>query len=163
MQMCSRCHKRMAVVFVTKVENNEKTSQGLCLKCAKEVGVPLENFMGNIDLKKIKSYAVSRFKLNSEIHGMQHWERVKRNGLMLAQFDPQVNKRVVVLFAYLHDCEREDDFEDEEHGIRSAEKLYDISETLLADLSEEEFDLLYTADGEDLLYPHGQSQSGSAC
>ena len=92
-----------------------------------------ENFMGNIDLKKIKSYAVSRFKLNSEIHGMQHWERVKRNGLMLAQFDPQVNKRVVVLFAYLHDCEREDDFEDEEHGLRSAEKLYDISETLLAD------------------------------
>lgn len=104
-----------------------------------------ENFMGNIDLKKIKSYAVSRFKLNSEIHGMQHWERVERNGLMLSQFDPQVNKRVVVLFAYLHDCEREDDFEDEEHGLRSAEKLYDISETLLADLREEEFDLLYTA------------------
>ena len=48
MIMCTRCHKRMAVVFVTKVENNEKTSQGLCLKCAREVGVPLENFMGNV-------------------------------------------------------------------------------------------------------------------
>ncbi len=48
MVMCSRCHKRMAVVFVTKVENGEKSSQGLCLRCAKEIGVPIENFMGNV-------------------------------------------------------------------------------------------------------------------
>ena len=48
MVMCSRCHKRMAVVFVTKVENGEKSTQGLCLKCAKEMGVPLDNLMGNV-------------------------------------------------------------------------------------------------------------------
>ena len=103
------------------------------------------DFMGKIDLDKIKKYAISRFKLHSYIHGMHHWERVEKNGLMLAEYDPQVNKRVVVLFAYLHDCERQDDFTDDEHGIRSAEKLYDISETLLADLDDDEFELLYTA------------------
>ena len=46
MVMCSRCHKRLAVIFVTKVENGEKVSEGLCLKCAKELGLPIENMMG---------------------------------------------------------------------------------------------------------------------
>ncbi|MBQ0125239.1 MAG: ATP-dependent Clp protease ATP-binding subunit [Clostridiales bacterium] len=40
MQLCSRCHKRMAVVFITKFENNEAKNEGLCLKCAKELGIP---------------------------------------------------------------------------------------------------------------------------
>ena len=46
MIMCSRCRKRIAVVFVTKVENNQKNSEGLCLHCAKELGLPIENMMG---------------------------------------------------------------------------------------------------------------------
>ncbi|MBQ7172748.1 MAG: AAA family ATPase [Clostridia bacterium] len=48
MVLCSNCKKRMAIVFVTKVENGEKTSKGFCLKCAKEMGVPVDNLMGNI-------------------------------------------------------------------------------------------------------------------
>ena len=48
MVMCSRCHKRMAAVFVTKMENGEKSTQGLCLKCAKEIGVPVDNLVGNV-------------------------------------------------------------------------------------------------------------------
>ncbi len=48
MIMCSNCHKRVAVIFVTKVENGEKTSQGLCIKCAKDLGLPIENMMGDI-------------------------------------------------------------------------------------------------------------------
>ena len=46
--MCSNCHKRVAVIFVTKVENGEKTSQGLCVKCAKELGLPIDNMLGDI-------------------------------------------------------------------------------------------------------------------
>ena len=48
MVMCSNCHKRVAVIFVTKVENGEKTSQGLCVKCAKDLGLPVENMLGDI-------------------------------------------------------------------------------------------------------------------
>ena len=48
MVMCSNCHKRVAVIFVTKVENGEKTSQGLCVQCAKSLGLPIENMMGDI-------------------------------------------------------------------------------------------------------------------
>lgn len=43
MQLCSRCHKRMAVIFVTKIENGETKNEGLCLKCAKEIGIPQVN------------------------------------------------------------------------------------------------------------------------
>ena len=39
-ELCSRCHKRMAVVFVTKLENNEAKNEGLCLVCAKQLGIP---------------------------------------------------------------------------------------------------------------------------
>ncbi len=48
MVLCSQCNKRMAVIFVTKVENGAKTSKGLCLKCAKEMGVPVDNIVGNV-------------------------------------------------------------------------------------------------------------------
>ena len=37
--MCSRCQKRMAVVFLTKIENGESKQEGLCIKCAKELGI----------------------------------------------------------------------------------------------------------------------------
>ncbi len=48
MVMCSRCHKRVAVVFVTKLENGNKVSEGLCIQCAKELGVPVDNMLGNV-------------------------------------------------------------------------------------------------------------------
>ena len=48
MVMCSQCHKRMAVIFVTKMENGEKSTKGLCLRCAKELGVPVDNIVGDV-------------------------------------------------------------------------------------------------------------------
>ncbi len=46
--MCSRCHKRVAVVFMTKIENGEKKSEGICMKCAKDLGLPINNMLGDI-------------------------------------------------------------------------------------------------------------------
>ncbi len=48
MQMCSRCHKRPAVVFVTRMENNETKNEGLCLNCAKDLGLPVNNILQNM-------------------------------------------------------------------------------------------------------------------
>ena len=39
MELCARCHKRVAVVYVTKIENGETVTEGICLKCAKELGI----------------------------------------------------------------------------------------------------------------------------
>ena len=38
MIMCSRCHKRMAVIFVLS-RDGENKQEGFCLKCAKELGI----------------------------------------------------------------------------------------------------------------------------
>ena len=45
-QLCSRCGKNPAVVFITKIENNQTKSEGLCLKCARELHIqPIEDIM----------------------------------------------------------------------------------------------------------------------
>ncbi|MBQ3091769.1 MAG: AAA family ATPase [Clostridia bacterium] len=44
--ICSRCNKNPAVVFVTKIENGETRQEGLCLQCAKELGIkPVADLM----------------------------------------------------------------------------------------------------------------------
>ena len=39
MELCSRCHKRLPVVFVSKFVNGKMESEGLCIKCARELGL----------------------------------------------------------------------------------------------------------------------------
>ncbi|MBE6694632.1 MAG: ATP-dependent Clp protease ATP-binding subunit, partial [Ruminococcaceae bacterium] len=48
MVMCSKCHKRLAVVFVSRMENGQRSSEGLCIKCAKEAGIPVNNMLGDM-------------------------------------------------------------------------------------------------------------------
>ena len=44
--MCSRCKKRLAVVFMTRLEGNKTINEGLCLHCAKELGLkPVSDLM----------------------------------------------------------------------------------------------------------------------
>ena len=38
--MCTRCHQRPAIVFMSRYENGQAISEGLCLQCAKELGIP---------------------------------------------------------------------------------------------------------------------------
>ena len=50
-KLCSKCHKRIAVVFLSKVENGEQKSEGICLQCAKELGIkPINDMMDNLGL-----------------------------------------------------------------------------------------------------------------
>ena len=37
--ICTRCKKRPAAVFITTMQGNEKKNEGLCLICAKELGI----------------------------------------------------------------------------------------------------------------------------
>ncbi len=44
--LCSRCNKRPAVVFITRMEGNESKNEGLCLTCAKELGIqPIDDML----------------------------------------------------------------------------------------------------------------------
>ncbi len=44
--LCTRCHKNVAVIFITKIEGSQTKNEGLCLKCAKELGIkPVDDMM----------------------------------------------------------------------------------------------------------------------
>lgn len=46
MELCAKCKKNPAVLFITKMEGGKTTSEGLCLSCAKELGIaPLNNMI----------------------------------------------------------------------------------------------------------------------
>ncbi len=52
MPICARCKKNMAVVFITKIENGTSVNEGLCLKCAKELGIkPVTDLLDKFGLK----------------------------------------------------------------------------------------------------------------
>jgi uncharacterized protein len=53
-------------------------------------------------------------------HGLPHWERVRENGLQLAE-RTGARTDVVELFAYFHDSRRANEGRDPEHGARGAE------------------------------------------
>nr|WP_325178972.1 ATP-dependent Clp protease ATP-binding subunit [uncultured Oscillibacter sp.] len=38
--LCSKCKKNVAVVFISKLDGEKTINEGLCLKCAKELGLP---------------------------------------------------------------------------------------------------------------------------
>ena len=51
--LCSRCKKRLAVIYMTRLENGQTVSEGLCLKCAKELGLkPVDDLMNKMGLSE---------------------------------------------------------------------------------------------------------------
>ena len=65
--LCSRCHKKVAVIFIQKMEGGTTKSEGLCLKCAKEMGIkPVEDMMQKMgisdeDLEGLTNEMMSAF------------------------------------------------------------------------------------------------------
>lgn len=62
MEKCAICHKRVAVVYMTKMEpDGSSVTQGICLKCARDLGIkPVEDIIsklgipaGDIDLDSL--------------------------------------------------------------------------------------------------------------
>ena len=51
--LCSRCKKNIAVIFITKIEAGKTVSDGLCLKCAKEMGLkPVDDIMKRMGISE---------------------------------------------------------------------------------------------------------------
>ena len=66
MKLCSRCKKRVAVVYVTKTENGQTTSEGLCLRCAKELGIkPMSDIIEKLGISEEEFDAMA-----DEVSGM---------------------------------------------------------------------------------------------
>lgn len=51
MEMCVRCKKRVAVVFITRLDGDKTINEGICIKCAKELGIkPVNDILQNMGL-----------------------------------------------------------------------------------------------------------------
>ncbi len=74
--MCSRCGKNVAVIFITKLEGGTSKNEGLCLKCAREMGIkPIDDMMKKMgisdeDLDNLTSEMMSAFGGAEGLEGM---------------------------------------------------------------------------------------------
>ena len=74
--MCSRCGKNVAVIFITKLEGGTSKNEGLCLKCAREMGIkPIDDMMKKMgisdeDLDNLTSEMMSAFGGAEGMEGM---------------------------------------------------------------------------------------------
>ena len=74
--MCNRCGKNVAVIFITKLEGNSSKNEGLCLKCARELGIkPIDDMMKKMgitdeDLDTLTSEMMSAFGGAEGIEGL---------------------------------------------------------------------------------------------
>ena len=53
LQKCARCKKRQAVVFITRLENDSKINEGLCIICARQLGIkPVEDMLKRMGMSE---------------------------------------------------------------------------------------------------------------
>ncbi len=58
--LCSKCGKRPAVVFISKIQGDDSTQEGLCLKCAMDMNIgPIKQFMEKMGITEEEVEAVS--------------------------------------------------------------------------------------------------------
>ena len=61
LQICARCKKRPAMVFITRLENGKTINEGICMICANELGIKPVNDMlrkMGIDEEEIKNMSM---------------------------------------------------------------------------------------------------------
>ena len=95
---------------------------------------------------KLVEEIVSQFHLDLlSVHGPAHWMRVRKNGLLLAEFTG-ANTKVIELFSLFHDSCRFDDWSDPDHGPRAADLAdYYFHEMKMLNCNEDELHLLKAA------------------
>ena len=81
-----------------------KKEEGSKIIQAKEnINLPI---LPESDIQEVREFAINGWKLG-ETHGISHWKRVERNGILLSVENgcirEDINIKVVRFFAYLHD------------------------------------------------------------
>ena len=76
-QMCSRCGKNVAVLFITKIENGVTKNEGLCLKCARELHIkPVDDLIDKMgisdeDLDSLSGEMMNALNGAEELMGLE--------------------------------------------------------------------------------------------
>jgi hypothetical protein len=97
-------------------------------------------------LAEIYKLAQSEFELSSgSMHGPWHWEKVERNAIALCKNTPGADMLVCRLFALLHDCKRQNENDDPEHGKKSAKFVESLYNQGILALNKEQVERLVEA------------------
>ena len=67
-QVCAKCKKRPASVFITRLENGNSTNEGLCFQCAAELGIKPPPVMDMLKKMGIDEDAIQN--MSEEISGL---------------------------------------------------------------------------------------------
>ena len=90
LQICARCKKRPAVVFITRIDNGNTVNEGICLSCASELGIKPVNDM----LRKMGIDEEAVQNMSAEIDGLL--ENME-TGLVESDSDESENSKVPTL------------------------------------------------------------------
>jgi len=104
--------------------------------------------MTSIVTPALVDWLTARFRLDIDgPHGLRHWQRVRRNAHWVArELRSDIDLEICDLFAFLHDCRREDENTDPEHGPRAAEVARDLHGRFY-DIGHDRLELLVEAVG----------------
>ena len=74
--LCSRCHKNPAVFFISKVEGDKTTNEGLCISCAMELNIgPIKQVMESMGISEDEMKEVSeQMQMRMENEGEDGFE-----------------------------------------------------------------------------------------
>ena len=87
MKLCSRCKKRPAVVFLADASTPGSEPQGLCLVCAKELGIkPVDDMLKRMNISDEDIEPVSYTHLNAKKSTRCLEHRVRRTHLPLKAY-----------------------------------------------------------------------------
>lgn len=106
MAMCSRCKKRPAVMFISAMNGTERRSEGLCLPCAKELGMPGVS-------EALKQMGISEEDFENAYNSV-----FNENG----EFDPEVMQQLGLTGLDSLFAEKTDEGEDEEDEDEDSEE-----------------------------------------
>ena len=107
MMMCSRCKKRPAVIFISTMNGSERKDEGLCLPCAKELGIPQVS-------DYLKQMGISEDDFNNACESV-----LDENG----ELDPSALEGMEGLFGLGdHGADNDDDVEESGDEEESSEK-----------------------------------------
>ena len=96
--LCSRCKKRNAVIFISKIENGVTTNEGLCFKCARELGIAPVN-----DMIEKMGLTPEMLDSMSNISSMEDLEKI------MDDIPPETLNRIEGLFSPMTAGENDDD------------------------------------------------------
>ena len=65
--ICSICKKNPAVIFSSKIENNERKMEGLCIDCAKKLGINTDEVLAEQNKAFMQSQAQD---MNKQLEGL---------------------------------------------------------------------------------------------